>query len=49
MPAYKFVMDIVRTRNVRNNILPPEHLLSDSAPNLRPLISRWEIDKVEDC
>jgi hypothetical protein len=25
--------------------VPPDHLLLDSAPNLRPLISRWEINK----
>ncbi len=27
--------------------LPPDHLLLDSAPNLGPLISRWEINKFE--
>jgi hypothetical protein len=29
--------------------LPPDHLLLDSAPNLGPLISRWEINKFENC
>jgi hypothetical protein len=27
----------------------PDHLLLDSAPNLGPLISRWEITKFENC
>jgi hypothetical protein len=27
--------------------VPPDHLLLDSAPNLGPLIFRWEIDKFE--
>ncbi len=30
-------------------MLPPDHLLSDSAPNLGPLICRWEINKFENC
>jgi hypothetical protein len=29
--------------------VPPDHLLLDSAPNLEPLISRWEINKFENC
>jgi hypothetical protein len=29
--------------------LPPDHLLLDSAPNLGPLISRWEMYKFENC
>jgi hypothetical protein len=29
--------------------IPPDHLLLDSAPNLGPLISRWEINKFENC
>jgi hypothetical protein len=29
--------------------LPPDHLLLDSVPNLGPLISRWEINKFENC
>ncbi len=29
--------------------LPPDHLLLDSAPNLEPLISRWKINKFENC
>ncbi len=27
--------------------LPPDYLLLDSAPNLGPLIYRWEINKFE--
>jgi hypothetical protein len=27
--------------------VPPNHLLLDSAPNLEPLISRWEMNKFE--
>ncbi len=27
----------------------PDHLLLDGAPNLGPLISRWEINKFENC
>jgi hypothetical protein len=26
-------------------MIPPDHLLLDGAPNLGPLISRWEINK----
>ncbi len=29
--------------------LPLDHLLLDSAPNLGPLISHWEINKFENC
>jgi hypothetical protein len=29
--------------------VPPDHLLLDSAPNLGPLISRWEINQFENC
>jgi hypothetical protein len=29
--------------------VPSDHLLLDSAPNLGPLISRWEINKFENC
>ncbi len=29
--------------------IPPDHLLLDSAPNLGPLISCWEINKFEIC
>ncbi len=34
----------VKTKN-RHFIIPPDHPLLDSAPNLGPLISRWEIIK----
>jgi hypothetical protein len=30
-------------------ILPHDHLLLDSAPNIGQLISRWEINKFENC
>jgi hypothetical protein len=30
-------------------VIPSDHLLLDSAPNLGPLISRWEINKLENC
>ncbi len=29
--------------------VPPDHLLLDSAPNLGPLISHWEINKFQNC
>ncbi len=29
--------------------IPHDHLLLDSAPNIGPLISRWEPDKVKNC
>ncbi len=29
--------------------IPPDYLLLGSAPNLGPLISRWEINKFENC
>ncbi len=34
---------------LRHNYIPPDHLLLDSAPNLGPPISRWEINKFESC
>jgi hypothetical protein len=40
-----FVCFVIR----ENQILPPDHLLLDSVPNLGPLISRWEINKFENC
>ncbi len=30
-------------------MVPTDHLLLDSAPNLGPLISPWEINKFENC
>ncbi len=30
-------------------IMPPDHLFLDSAPNLGPLKSLWEINKFENC
>ncbi len=30
-------------------MLPPGHILLDSAPNLGPLIFSWEINKFENC
>jgi hypothetical protein len=30
-------------------LLPHDHLLLDSALNLGPLVSRWEINKFENC
>ncbi len=33
----------------RVSLLPRDHLLLDSAPNLGPLISRWEINDFETC
>jgi hypothetical protein len=30
-------------------VIPPDHILLDSAPNIGPLISRWEIIKFENC
>jgi hypothetical protein len=29
--------------------LPPNHLLLDSAPNIGTLLSRWELDKFNNC
>ncbi len=29
--------------------LPTDHLLSDSVPNFGPLVSRWEINRFENC
>jgi hypothetical protein len=31
----------------QSDLVPPDHLLLDSSPNLRPLISCWEINKFE--
>jgi hypothetical protein len=30
-------------------ILPHDHVLLDSAPNIGPLTSRWELDKFKNC
>ncbi len=30
-------------------MIPPDHLLLDSAPNPGPLTSRWEINKFKNC
>ncbi len=32
-----------------DDLVPSDHLLLDSAPNLGPLISCWEINKLENC
>ncbi len=32
-----------------NTCTTPNHLLLDTAPNLGPLISPWEINKFENC
>jgi hypothetical protein len=32
-----------------NSQVPHNHLLLDSAPNIGPLISRWELDKFKIC
>ncbi len=29
--------------------VPPDHLLLDRSPDIRPLISRWELDKFKNC
>ncbi len=36
------------TTSIRSK-LPPDHLLLDSAPNIGPLISCWELDKFKNC
>jgi hypothetical protein len=36
-------------RALRLHTVPSDHLFLDSAPNLGPLISRWEIAKFENC
>jgi hypothetical protein len=38
-----------RCQRKKKKTLPPDHLLFDSAPNLGPLISRWEINKFQNC
>jgi hypothetical protein len=42
----------VHSNDIYMNIyiyIPPDHLLLDSAPNIGPLISRWELDKFKSC
>ncbi len=34
---------------LETKLVSPDHLLLDSAPNLAPLISRWEINKFKNC
>ncbi len=45
---YEDAVDFIR-QLVPSFPLPPDHLLSGSAPHLGPLISRWEIMKFEIC
>jgi hypothetical protein len=33
----------------RDAIITPDHILLDSAPNVGPLISRWELDRFKNC
>jgi hypothetical protein len=33
----------------RNPLVPPDHLLLDSVPDIGPIISRWELEKFKDC
>jgi hypothetical protein len=35
--------------NTSEMMLPSEHLFLDSAPNIGPLICRWELDKFKNC
>jgi hypothetical protein len=37
------------TRRTQQSNIPRNHLLLDSAPNIGPLISRWELDKFRNC
>jgi hypothetical protein len=39
----------IRIASHRSNMIPLDHLLLDSAPNLGPLIFRWKINKFENC
>jgi hypothetical protein len=39
---------VMRHRLV-TEIVPPDHLLLDSAPNIGPLIPRWKLDKFKNC
>jgi hypothetical protein len=43
-PTCQPILELLRTLE-----LPPDHLLLDSAPNIGPLISRWELDIFKNC
>jgi hypothetical protein len=46
------VMEVTKdgpSRKVNSGKLPPDHLLLDSAPNIGPLISHWELHKFKNC
>jgi hypothetical protein len=40
---------LYRRQKHQQQVRTPDHLLLNSAPNLGPLISRWKINKFENC
>jgi hypothetical protein len=48
LPSSYYKIDTCFTAGERIET-PSDHLWLDSAPNLRPLVSRWEINKFENC
>ncbi len=50
LPLFSFkFLRFSRVYPRRCQSIPPDHLLLDSATNLGPLISRWEINKLKNC
>ncbi len=47
--VYKRKLLYCNNTRIEVEILPPEHLFLDSAPNIGPLISRWELGKFKNC
>jgi hypothetical protein len=43
---WRFTESVLNTAPL---LVPPDHLLLDSAPNIGPLISRWELEKFKNC
>ncbi len=44
-----FGREKVKSSSVLTTDLLHDHLLLDSAPNIGPLLSRWELDKFKNC
>ncbi len=49
LPALSLCLANFKRTSKFNRLSTPDHLFLDSAPNLGPLISRWKINKFENC
>jgi hypothetical protein len=50
LSKFSFVPDEERFQvSLISKVLPSDHLLLDTSHNIGPLVSRWELDKFENC